>query len=707
MFNRRHSQRPTDQMLCDFQKKFPHVSPYTSNSADSASQSEPNEPPRPMEGELKEEGEIEPWTFTGSGLTPSLMDPNSQQFNIFANHLGYYTPTPGGSTTHYRSQAGDLHGSNFATGLNTPLSLPTSGAQMHAPFSNLNFHMHHQTGFAPQHFSHQNFDGMDGALDHQTPDNAMHQSPPENMAIDMVPMRNSPNAHYHQSSQPAMQPVAYHPSGDKFRFHATLSAPTAMVKHADEIPVTYLNKGQTYNLHVVDTQASGAPGKYRTFVRVSFEDEQQRQKPAACWQLWKEGRGSNEAHHRGGRLQAVEYVEGGANNTNSGTDEFGRPPIEVESTSFDGFCVVWSASAGVAESWIPVRFNFLSTDFSHSKGVKGIPVRLCAKTERLGEPGTQEVCYGKVKLFRDHGAERKLSNDIAHVKKTIEKLNHQIAQIESGVRELGKRKRGSASLGKNGQTCPEERPGKIAKQRRTWSVTSVTSNGCRGSAEEDLHMKLMALQDMFTSTKPASVLYLRGEEQDDPDLFPVRLAMGRAESAPEGSTWEGAGGPPSSLVSPTPSPTSMGRGRRGSTAPAAAPQQLASPPEQTVIKVQTHSPHSGRVTGCIEAVGIDTSYRAPERPDKAAACIYVRPQTSGHYYRAVYLHQRNLGEFIRAVTDKCDYDAAKVQRVVRTSANGLPILFDEDCVKEMAEGQDMTVSFTDAESGGCEMQICF
>ena len=83
-----------------------------------------------------------------------------------------------------------------------------------------------------------------------------------------------------------------------------------------------------------------------------------------------------------------------------------------------------------------MRFNFLSTDFSHSKGVKGIPVRLCAKTEILSSgspqspPEQSEICFCKVKLFRDHGAERKLASDILHIKKTIEKLKQQANQVE-------------------------------------------------------------------------------------------------------------------------------------------------------------------------------------------------------------------------------------------------------------------------------------
>ena len=56
-----------------------------------------------------------------------MLDPNSYTFANFANQPpGYYTPTPGGTSTLYHSQAGDLHAPNFSFGLGTPLSLPTS-----------------------------------------------------------------------------------------------------------------------------------------------------------------------------------------------------------------------------------------------------------------------------------------------------------------------------------------------------------------------------------------------------------------------------------------------------------------------------------------------------------------------------------------------------------------------------------------------------
>ena len=519
----------------------------------------------------------------------------------------------------------------------------------------------------------------------------------------------------------------------------TLNAPTAMIKHADEIPVTYLNKGQAYTLNVVDTQAQqGAPaGRYRTFVRVSFEDEQQRQKPAACWQLWKEGRGTNEAHQRGGRLQAVEYVDSGQS---TGAEDPSKPKVDLESASFDGFCVTWSPPSGASECPISVRFNFLSTDFSHSKGVKGIPVRLCAKTELIEDVTSMtatpdddaEVCYCKVKLFRDHGAERKLSNDVAHVKKTIDKLNQQIAQIESGMRDLGKRKR-SGSMAKGLDT----RPGKVPKHRRTWSMTSVTSNGGRGSAEEDLHIKLMTLQDMFTSTRPASVLYLRGEDEDDMDKYPVKLTgdvpdLVRNDSADvDQSNWDSKSqnGKNSSMDSPTPSSNSLVGSRKDSTmqqpTPVGGPsrinsnewknnpqtatmdimpttqEQLRSPPDDVPTKVKTKSPKDGSVSGWIDALGVDHSYQPPpERTIKPIASFYVQPRVPGkvqsdNMYRAIYLTKRTLKDFTNALATKCDIEPTEVLRTYRVTGDDIHILFDDECVRELPEGQDMIAEFSE------------
>ena len=391
-----------------------------------------------------------------------------------------------------------------------------------------------------------------------------------------------------------------------------------MIKHRDEIPVTYLNKGQAYSISVLDTRPpppGSRPVRYRTYVRISFHDEMQRSRPRACWQLWKEGRGINEAHQRGGKLQAVEYVEAAPD------DDKKRGTVDVEASSFDSFAVIWSPpQSGSPGTLVSVRFNFLSTDFSHSKGVKGIPVRLCAKTEVLSSGSPQspveppEICFCKVKLFRDHGAERKLANDILHIKKTIEKLKQGEG---SGMKLVGKKTKREDDSGK---------PGKTLKHKRTWSMSSASSVGGSRAQEEDASARVASMQDMFTSTRAVSVLYLRGSEIDDPDLHPVYLP-GEVPEISE-SVWvrrrssvATTNTTGSEFVSPTPSSASLssqhGDGfssperrewERGFQ-PLPPPQQQ---PHHTEIPIRVKSSSdAGLLSGWIEAIGIDPSYNPP------------------------------------------------------------------------------------------------
>ena len=525
-----------------------------------------------------------------------------------------------------------------------------------------------------------------------------------------------------------------------FRYQVTLNAPTAMIKHADEIPITYLNKGQAYSISIVDSFGvipSPSPIKYRTVVRISFEDEQQRQRPAACWQLWKEGRGLAEAHQRGGKLQAVEYVDP----NQGGGVEPKRSRVELETASFDCFSVTWTPTAGgsSADCSVAVRFNFLSTDFSHSKGVKGIPVRLCAKTEILSSgtpdspPGpVSEVCFCKVKLFRDHGAERKLSNDVTHIKKTIDKFKQQIAQAESGMKEFGKRKR-SGSLAR----ASSNRPGKVQKHKRTWSVSSQGSSG-RIAPEEDLHFKLAAMQDMFTSTRPLSLLYLKGYEEDDPDLYPVALLGPQhdhvkaeivGKKTPLTQKASEATSPSNSAASPsTSSPSMLGQTQSANctgyqhltpehqlqedwdafasfTNPnfhATHSQNAQSLPGPSV-KVQ-RSQSDTETTKWIESFGVDPTYQAPaERVIKPVACFYIMVRVpddvpDGDCYRAVYLMERTVKDLINNIAMKCDIEPSRIVRTLRINSKGFKIIVDNEVVREMQEGQDMIAEYSEARS---------
>lgn len=416
-----------------------------------------------------------------------------------------------------------------------------------------------------------------------------------------------------------------------------------MTKNPNDIPISYLNKGQAYSLSVVDSNPPPAGSqmvRYRTSVRVTFQEEEQRLKPGACWQLWKEGRGASEAQQRGDKIQALEYVDP----FQGGNEDRKARQVQVERTTVDGFCVTWTANpnTGAFDCTVPVRFNFLSTDFSHSKGVKGIPVRLCAKTELISgvdsagtdQKAAPELCFCQVKLFRDHGAERKLSNDVAHVKKTIEKLKQQIVQAELGGGNNGKRKRTNGSV-----LSGDHRLSKINKHKRTWSVDSRDGVD-RVSLEDDLHSKLAAMQEMFTSTKPVSSLNMQADKQDDPDLFPVKLPSEAKNSSASrrqnvqnlrAPNWvlEGTATSPVSfspqnvLTHPTyDSGYQTSLSSRGSSLPVS---ENSSQP----IKVQRANSGSGSniSTGYLEALDIDPTYRPPPerrvKPSKLGFKIYT------------------------------------------------------------------------------------
>ena len=57
--------------------------------------------------------------------------------------------------------------------------------------------------------------------------------------------------------------------------------------------------------------------------------------------------------------------------------------------------------------------------------------------------------------------------------------------------------------------------------------------------------------------------------------------------------------------------------------------------------------------------------------------------------------QRTLNDFVAAVASKCDIDAASVVRTIRINRQGLNILFDDQCIIELPEGQDLTAEFAE------------
>ncbi|KAJ5799645.1 transcriptional regulator family: Grainyhead/CP2 [Penicillium psychrosexuale] len=702
--NRNNTQKPDGEFITRFQQAFSDIVPRRdSTSPRNVRAGEPLMAGLVENNDVKMEGHDVKLPITNNdrtprnmhelGLTPSWMESASYSMMPLANpHSGFYTPTSSGMGAMFHNQAGDLH---TPTGMHlmTPLAgMPavhnhhsTGFEPFHPQFMNpvhdMNPYTQTQPSYAPSAFMHRDsgYDAMDDTLD--------------DSSLNDVRVETASNITASTEFSTQLAGDMSYAKGEKFRFNVSLRAPTAMVKNLSEIPVTYLNKGQAYNLSVVDTSPpmlTHEPLRYRTFIRISFEEREQRARPSACWQLWKEGRGTTEAHQRGGKLLAVEYVDP----LQGGSDAHRNRQVQVESMSVDGFCVTWTANpaTGISDCNIPVRFNFLSTDFSHSKGVKGIPVRLCAKTELLS-PGEEtglsrdpELSYCKVKLFRDHGAERKLSNDVAHVRKTIDKLKQQVSQAEMGG-GFSKRKRGSNFSGTSKASDNSLKP---SSHKRTWSMDSDNTPE-KVSLEDDLQAKLSTMQEMFSSTRSVSVFGLRGDNFDDPDLYPIQLS-GDSDSSQYGNTSRSS---TRELESIMPSPPNTNTS--SSNSPPTQALRLGKCPT-TIQRI----PSGDQVSrGFIEAIGVDLTYRPPsERPLKPIACFYVRftgnVTRSEDYYRAIYLTERTVRNLVKQITEKYHIDPMRISNIMHAHEKGLRVMVDDDVVRQLPEGQDMIVDISEA-----------
>lgn len=429
-----------------------------------------------------------------------------------------------------------------------------------------------------------------------------------------------------------------------------------MIHGPNEIPVTYLNKGNIYSISILDTAPTmlGSTSVwYRTSIRISFEDSQHGKKPSTHWNFWMEGRGNDEFQQRGGKMQGVEYVE-----ARVVAEDDTRTRVNLETASIDGFSVLWSRGSGEpANCHIGVRFHFLSTDFSHSKGVKGILSRFCAKTEIVSANSlyysseVPEICFCKVNVFRDHGAERKLANDITYVKKSMEKIKQQIVQAETRITVSGKRKR-------NGSIAE-----KIMHSRL---VKDLEHKKC--PTKEDLYVKLQIMQDMLVSTQLVSLLNIRGQQQDDPDLHLVELKDGPLDLTNVNGQW-------SKFQSIAPSDDLQ----------KANYQQLRSPRDQP-IEVQVLQQDS------------------PGTPDRwirplQVACFYILYPERQHsatkeYYHAVYIMKREAKGLIARIAPKCNFDPTSILQIVDGNQNRFNIKGDDSAVYELPEGQDMVLNFS-------------
>ncbi|PLB39867.1 uncharacterized protein BDW47DRAFT_102595 [Aspergillus candidus] len=430
---------------------------------------------------------------------------------------------------------------------------------------------------------------------------------------------------------------------EKLRYRMKMHTPTAMIRDRREAPVTYLNKGQTYWLSVVDSMPPPLgmpPTRYRTSVRITFDEEAQVSDPVGCWQLWKEVRGQREASQQGRGLQAVEFLS-----PEEGTHSQRQDQVRLENVSLDGFCVSWTASPGatIPQCKLGVRFNFLSTDFTHSKGVKGSSVRLCAKTETVPAVDPYpEMSYCKVKLFRDHGAERKISSDVCQMKKAIDKLKNEMALSGAGADHLGKRKRDSSSASK--------------------SASDAKRN----------ERQLASMESSLSSTLPVTTFNLLADQRDDPDWYPILLPELERKTSPSDLRRH--------------SVESLQHLSKAGSLDPSSPSSLTTPPSLSPTGITTEQFLPRDLT---------KSGNLPSKPSEPAACFYIRfydewkvPES---YHRALYLTERTVRNLTTKICQTQGMDPESVARALHVNPSGLRIMIDDDVVQQIPDGQPMMV----------------
>lgn len=464
-----------------------------------------------------------------------------------------------------------------------------------------------------------------------------------------------------------------------------------MIHDPNDAPVTYLNKGHTYKLSVIDSTPPLTNGlvQYRTSVRVSFEEPEHVPDPAACWSLWKGARG-HEGSQDSENKHAVEMVDVVQGN------EDPNYPIRLERTSLDGFCVTWCAdpTKGKSGCTIGIRFNFLSTDFSHSKGVKGAPLRLCAKTE-TAVPGTTESSFCYVKLFRDHGAERKMFNDVSQLKRAIEKRKQDFAKAENGD-SLGKRKRGSRSVYSNDLIPEKERKAELQSR---------------------MDAELASMQSIFYSNQPVTTLCLPGEQKDDPDLFPVDMEDQTHKTAKSQSLLQVVT-PPSTLTGasshtshssadpqhPGPQSNAENLEWNGHSGPSTSSVGSDDPSDSITT---THTSPAMPVISTEDAglMEIDSKSNAPGKPFSrphqedaptdmhSAKCLYLRFHQNGvqknDYHTAVYLTEPTANELVEKISQKQNINRDHTVHLFHLKPDGMKVMIDDDVVERIPNGQDM------------------
>ena len=274
--------------------------------------------------------------------------------------------------------------------------------------------------------------------------------------------------------------------------------------------MTYLNMSQEYILFIKDSATSSAkftPSTYQTSIRVSFEKPHEQQNAAHQWDLWRYTRKAD-GTSRGNRFSKA--VELGA---------YPEATIHLQNAGVDGFSFTWTTTLKRPfECSVPISFNFLSTDFHEAKGVEGSLLRLNVTNQEIDSGSYSELVdnpqtsYCLIKVFRTHGAERKMANDYKSMKKKMEKLERVISS-QTKVFLAQQEKKKSRPKFKFVDRSFAMTTGPAPKRQR---VEDPPASSVGSAADHKLVAELARLELKANSSKAITTFYSSDERQIHP-----------------------------------------------------------------------------------------------------------------------------------------------------------------------------------------------
>ncbi|KAJ1926148.1 hypothetical protein IWQ60_004049 [Tieghemiomyces parasiticus] len=350
---------------------------------------------------------------------------------------------------------------------------------------------------------------------------------------------------------------------------------------------------------------------FKAQVVITFHEEHHRREAERLWRVWAE----KQLGQQSPRVVEIDLAAS-VNIT------------VVDDRYFDRISFTWR---GPELARVALQFNFLSTDFTNLKGIKGIPLRLVVQS--WAEPGhltPVETNYALLKSFRDKGAERKYKDE-----------TRQFAKLYS-----------------NPQRSSET-----------------------GEAADEGHYPRHSFTVLNQSTSPTEVADPLSVDLLIAESSPIRTA---ARPIPWRDKYMGS---PEYVSSSLKSP----RLHHGHPHVMHPPHQLPPPPPPPLTPTTHHLRGADRpIRPCqCQVTDRDPTYY-PNLQRKYLLCLYV--QFSGDdFYRAVYLERVSADHLRHQLSIKMGHQPGDLVEIRRQTERGHVVALDDDAVRHMDDEQAMAV----------------